>query len=117
MNFAQSAHRLTLVVGEADADARVRVGLIGELDFDEADRLRDAVDGAIEQFGPAHVALDATELAFLDSAGIRALLQCRDSAEKVGATLSVEGVSPIVHQVLRVTELLEYLRVTTVVDV
>jgi stage II sporulation protein AA (anti-sigma F factor antagonist) len=110
MNFAPSADRLAVVVG--DAGCRVRVSLIGELDFDETDRLLAAVAGAIDRFVPAHVVLDATELTFLDSAGIRALLQCRDAAEQVGAGLSVEGVSPMVYQVLRITELVEFLGVT-----
>jgi stage II sporulation protein AA (anti-sigma F factor antagonist) len=111
MNFAHSTNRLALVVAEPGADGRVRVGLTGELDYDETDRLRDAVAAAIDRWAPPHVTLDATGMTFLDSAGIRALLECRDLAEKVGAGLSVEGVSPIVHQVLRVTELLDHLSV------
>jgi anti-anti-sigma factor len=112
MNFAHSAKRLNLVVGGSGSGGRVRVSLIGELDYDETDRLRDTVAGAIDRWAPAHVSLDATGLTFLDSAGIRALLECRDLAGKAGAGLSVENVSPIVHQVLRVTELLGHLSVT-----
>jgi stage II sporulation protein AA (anti-sigma F factor antagonist) len=112
MNFAHSTTRLSVVVGAVRPGGRVLVGLTGELDCDETERLRDAVAGALARWAPAHVALDATGLTFLDSAGIRALLECRDLAEKAGAGLSVEGVSTIVYQVLRVTELLEHLGVT-----
>ncbi|GIE77039.1 hypothetical protein Aph02nite_29890 [Actinoplanes philippinensis] len=114
MKFTPSTSRLTVVAGEADSDGRVLIRLIGELDYDETERLREAVAGAVGRWVPAHVTMDATELTFLDSAGIRALLECRDLADKIGAGLSVEGVSPIVFQVLRVTELLEHLAVTRV---
>jgi stage II sporulation protein AA (anti-sigma F factor antagonist) len=111
MTSAHFINRLT-VVADAARSGRVRVRLIGELDFDETERVQSAVAAAIERWAPAHVALDATGLTFLDSAGIRALLECRELAERAGAGLSVEGVSPIVHQVLSITELLEHLGVT-----
>ncbi|BEL04688.1 hypothetical protein Q0Z83_028790 [Actinoplanes sichuanensis] len=112
MNFGHSTIRLTVSVGPLEDDGRLRVSLIGELDHDEADRLRVAVSDAVDRFAPRHVTLDATELTFLDSAGIRALLECRDLVEKAGAGMSVSQVSPIVHQVLKVTELLDYLAVS-----
>ncbi|MEU4155319.1 STAS domain-containing protein [Actinoplanes sp. NPDC026670] len=112
MNFGHSTIRLTVLAGPLEADGQVRVSLIGELDHDEAGRLRDAVSDTVERLAPRHVTLDAAELTFLDSAGIRALLECRDLAEKAGASLSVAEVSPIVFQVLRVTELVDYLAVT-----
>ncbi|WP_433788458.1 STAS domain-containing protein [Actinoplanes sp. CA-252034] len=114
MKFAHATSRLTVVVGEADSDGCIRVALIGEFDYDETRQVTEAVSGVVDRCVPTHVTLDATKLTFLDSAGIRALLECRALTDKVGAGLSVEGVTPIVFQVLRVTELVDYLAVTTV---
>jgi anti-anti-sigma factor len=115
MHFAHPADRLTVVVQEPDADRQVRILLRGELDSDETGRLSDAVAEAIQRHVPARLVLDATELGFLDSAGIRALLHCQNLAERAGAELSVWEASPIVYQVLQVTHLLDYLGVTAAV--
>lgn len=55
------------------------------------------------------VVLDASELEFLDSTGIRHLLDVRSAVVDNGGTLRLSGARPVVRRVLEVTGLTEAL--------
>lgn len=55
------------------------------------------------------VVLDASELEFLDSTGIRHLLDVRSAIVDNGGTLRLRGARPVVRRVLEVTGLTEAL--------
>jgi anti-anti-sigma factor len=63
---------------------RVRLTLRGELDLGSAGRLERALE---EHRGP--VLLDLTALAFMDSTGIRVLLEASESSARAGRDLGV----------------------------
>lgn len=88
------------------ADGAIQVSLAGELDSEEADRLRAGVADLLQRHAPAPIRLDASRLTFLDSAGIRALLTCRRMTEQAGSRMSIPRVHRNVFQVLQVTGLL-----------
>jgi anti-sigma B factor antagonist len=56
----------------------VRVVVTGELDLYREAQLRTFVEAVLAQGPPQRLVLDLGRLQFLDSAGLRALLVCRD---------------------------------------
>jgi anti-anti-sigma factor len=56
----------------------VRLLVTGELDFYREPELRAAVEDLLAQHPPQRLVLDVSGLEFLDSAGLRGLLVCRD---------------------------------------
>ncbi|WP_430786394.1 STAS domain-containing protein [Actinoplanes sp. G11-F43] len=104
--------RLELTVIGPDAADHLTVILIGELDADEAERLHETLSAALNRHVSTQVHLDATALTFVDSGGIRALLQCRDLTDQAGAQLFLDHVHPNAYQVLEITGLVEILKAT-----
>jgi anti-anti-sigma factor len=93
-HLSTAASRLRITVDETGD--RVRLTLAGELDSDEAATFAVAVA----------IGIDAAAVDFLDSGGIRALIESRHLAESAGCHLTVTDVSVIVHQVLDISGLL-----------
>ncbi|GIE29272.1 hypothetical protein Ait01nite_023170 [Actinoplanes italicus] len=104
-----SASRLRIDVDET-GDA-IRLTLVGELDSDEAPKLSDAVTQAVRSHPGRPIGLDAGDLEFLDSGGLRALIESRQEAEAAGSRLTVVAVSTVVFQVLEITGLLSIFEV------
>jgi anti-anti-sigma factor len=100
-------HDLHLRWENPDGAAPVRLVLSGELDAAEIDKLGKAVTAALGSGPAVDLHLDAAELFFLDSGGIRGLLLARKQVRQAGGRLSIVAVSPIVRQVLEITGLLE----------
>jgi stage II sporulation protein AA (anti-sigma F factor antagonist) len=102
-----SAPRLHIGGTKPGPHGSIRVVLAGELDQEEADRLHAGIEEVVQRHAPASIDIDATQLTFLDSAGIRALLTCHRSAGQNGSRMSISQVHPHVFQVLEITGLLE----------
>jgi stage II sporulation protein AA (anti-sigma F factor antagonist) len=83
--------------------------LSGELDGVESARLLQAVMSVMHADPGSPVGIDATDVTFLDSGGLRALLICRDHAADAGSGFAVVAAGPIVRQVLEITGLREIL--------
>lgn len=106
--------RPTLVVNvrhRAEA-ATVRTSISGDVDSLTADQLPEAVIGAVERYRPARLELDLGDVTFLDSAGIRALLQCHTAAQATGCRVVVLETPPIVYRVLEITGLVDHLGIS-----
>jgi anti-sigma B factor antagonist len=72
-------------------NATTTIELGGELDVSAADGLLDRLYSELAR-GAAEVVMDLKALSFIDSTGLRTLLQARDLCERHGARLSiVEG--------------------------
>ena len=84
-----------------DADRRT-VHLSGEYDLMRADELQAALT---ESADVAEVVADFSDVSFLDSAGIRALVNAHDWLAERSVVLVVAGASPFVRRVLEVTAL------------
>ena len=89
-------------------DTTARVRLIGELDLDGTDKATEALVGHAGT-GITAVVVDASALTFLDSSGLRVLLQAREQLEASDVTMSIENATGPVHRVLEMTGTLELL--------
>ncbi|GIE36896.1 hypothetical protein Ait01nite_099410 [Actinoplanes italicus] len=83
--------------------------LSGELDGVESARLLQAVISVMHADPGCPIGVDATDVTFLDSGGLRALLICRDHAADAGSGFAVVAAGPIVDQVLEITGLRDIL--------
>lgn len=102
-----TSDNLRIAIGRPDAAGRAQWTLVGELDGAEIARLHDMAAAALSDGVPRLVAIDAGDLSFVDSAGIRALLTVRESVLAAGAELRLDRAHEAVHQVLRITGLLD----------
>jgi anti-anti-sigma factor len=71
--------------------------LRGDLDIASATALRHELGGPTWS-GVVHIELDLSAVAFMDCAGLRALLGCVGSARRRGQHLSVTRISPSVSR-------------------
>lgn len=90
----------------------VLVALIGELDLHSSELLAATVDDALND-SPRVVEIDAGDLTFADSAGLRALLSARESAEQRGIVLRLGRTSPALGRLLDMTGLRDLFEVPT----
>jgi anti-sigma B factor antagonist len=82
-----------------DADGVVRLTLIGELDIAVADRVEDRFRQLREDDRP--VRLDLSQLEFIDSSGVRAIVLGLKHARQGGHTLEVDQrISPTVARMI-----------------
>jgi anti-anti-sigma factor len=77
------------------------VAVAGELDLAHADDLAGELDRLIAP--GALIVIDARELTFMDSSGLRALLQAAARAESATATVRLAAPTPAVKLVLDLT--------------
>jgi anti-sigma B factor antagonist len=96
---------------DSRGDGQVVIALQGQVDLATAPQLADAVAGATRQ-GAETVVVDLTDVDFLDSAGVRALVESAQAAAATGVTVSVTGASGWVARVLEITGVAEFLRGT-----
>ncbi|MDQ1509968.1 MAG: anti-sigma factor antagonist [Actinomycetota bacterium] len=80
----------------------VVVHVTGEVDLTNAGRLRDDMSQLLGR--APNVVLDLTEVAFIDSAGLGALLATRRAIFEQGGSLAIRSSRPV-RQVLEVTGL------------
>jgi anti-sigma B factor antagonist len=71
----------------AHLDGRVVYRLRGELDSGAATAFRDRIAHLVSSSSGSGVVLDLSELTFIDSAGMRSLLQLHEQAQAGGCTL------------------------------
>jgi anti-sigma B factor antagonist len=74
--------------------------LRGKLDTDTSHQLTEALAGALG--GITELVLDMTDLTYISSAGLRALLSARKAMAKQGR-LELRGVRSSIRQVLEIT--------------
>jgi anti-anti-sigma factor len=84
------------------------VRFIGELDLDGTDR---ATEALVEHAGSGvtTVVLDAGSLTFLDSSGLRVLLQAREQLQESNVALALENATGPVQRVLEMSGTLDLL--------
>jgi anti-anti-sigma factor len=97
---------LTIETSVDGGTANVR--LIGELDLDGTDKATEALVGHAGTDVNA-VVVDASGLTFLDSSGLRVLLQAREQLKESNVALSLENATGPVQRVLEMTGTLELL--------
>jgi anti-sigma B factor antagonist len=88
-----------------DPDGLVLAALDGELDLDCADRVRDSLNAAATEPGCQFLVVDVSQLGFIDSYALGALVSARNTASAAGVTLTLANPSPPVRKAIEVTGL------------
>jgi anti-anti-sigma factor len=78
-----------LAVRAHDQDGVVTVRCVGEVDLSTCNRLREAADAAVDG-GARRVLIDLTRVSFIDSNGLRCLLELQRRCELRAVSLIVE---------------------------
>jgi anti-sigma B factor antagonist len=84
-------------------DGRLEIALHGDVDFTNADEVREQIRAAIEDAGPSTVYVDLADVPFLDSSGIAVLVSAHRVAATLGAKYRVGRPAPAVYEHLRLT--------------
>jgi anti-anti-sigma factor len=101
-----------MTVTTSRTDDTAVVALAGDLDLHSSELLGAIVDDALRS-APRVVEIDAGDLTFADSAGLRALLSAREAAEQRGVVLRLGRISPVLGRLLDMTGLREVFEVPT----
>jgi len=96
------------VTSRANADGTVLVKMAGDLDLASAEVLQQALF-AIEKDRPPTLYLDLSGLGFMDSTGLRLILQASERAKKALSRLVLVPGRESVQRVFRVTGMQERL--------
>jgi anti-sigma B factor antagonist len=98
-----------LVITSAVEDGALSIALVGELDLSGAQQLEACLD-EVERESPTRLIIDLGDLAFIDSTGLRLLLQADARARERGCELLLRRGQPSVQRVFEVTGALDVLR-------
>ncbi len=105
--------QLRIEVSHGGDRGHVTVRLIGEMDMAEEQRFTELVTDGVIADKPATVELDLSELRFMDSSGLRALLQARKAVETHGTRLVLADPQPAVRKVLEITLTMDRFEIRT----
>ena len=89
----------------------VRVAPVGELDLATADKLREEIDG-LRSAGFKRLILDLRPVRFIDSSGLRLVLEIDAAARSEGWSFSLIQGPPSVQRLFEITHLVERLGFT-----
>jgi anti-anti-sigma factor len=93
-----------LDIGDGRLTGRAVVS--GDLDVAATERLEERLL-ALRGAGATDLIVDATDVTFLDSSGLRALIHARNDYERSGGTFIIDGMSPAVRRVLDLCGMLD----------
>jgi anti-anti-sigma factor len=97
-------------VDETAADEHsYKVTARGELDIETAGALSDQL-GALVERGARLVILDASEVEFVDSSGLRTIVSAANDLQAAGGQLFIEGMSPAMARLLELSGLIDRFR-------
>jgi anti-anti-sigma factor len=94
------SHGALTIDHDIDSDGSVRLRLEGELDAHGAPELETVLSQSVAT--GATVKVDLTEVSFVDSSGLAALLEARTRLAAVGGTLNIVGVSDAAARLLAI---------------
>src|SRR4051794_35799040 len=91
-----------------DAGGTVHIHPCGEIDGDNAHELRETISALLATTNPRPhlIKLEMSQVKFIDSVGIGALVSCYHTAAASGVRLVVSTPTPYVHRLLYVSGLL-----------
>ena len=96
------------IVVEPERDS-VRIARVGVLDIATVDKLRAEVD-RLRETGFTQVVLDLRGVRFLDSTGLRFVLELDGATKENGQELALIRGPEVVHRIFEVTQVVERLR-------
>jgi len=89
-----------LTVGVEDSGTHVLVSLSGELDYWAAEKVLEALDDAVWRSSTGTLVVDASELWFIDSHGLRAFVEGTATARQRGGDLVIVGARPMLARLV-----------------
>jgi anti-sigma B factor antagonist len=95
--------------GVDSAKHAYRVVARGEIDLGTAPQLAQAFESLIDQ-GARIVVLDASEIDFVDSSGLRVIINCGNKLSAAGGRLLIEGMSGALQRVLEISGVIDRYR-------
>jgi anti-sigma B factor antagonist len=90
-----------LSIDEFESDGVVVLTIAGTLDASECELLDEAIERGAGRAGRA-VVLDLGSVTYMDSAGLRSILEGGAAAERVDIRFAVGRTSPAVHRILAI---------------
>jgi anti-anti-sigma factor len=99
----------TLTISSAVENGTTTIGLQGELDLASAPRVEESLV-AIEGQQPARMVVDLRRLAFIDSTGLRLLIQADARARERGGEFVLRPGDASIQKVFEMTGALDVLR-------
>jgi anti-anti-sigma factor len=97
-----------LEVTTQDSGGQVTISLKGELDLSSVGKVEDELE-RVEATGPSLLILDLSQLTFLDSTGLRAVVTAHERARENGRRLVIVRGPDAVQRVFSITRLEERL--------
>jgi anti-anti-sigma factor len=94
--------RSVLTVEPVQLDGRCRVRCRGEIDISTADRLEEVLR-QLSSTSPSDVAIELTEVTFIDSTGVNAIIAAHRALDRRGRTLRVLGASGAARRLFEIT--------------
>jgi anti-anti-sigma factor len=98
--------RESFVINERSRDREVTLALVGELDVACSASFEEVVRRVCAR-GPDSLLLDLSELAFMDSSGLRVVLVTNDLCQQGGIELQILPGMPQVQRIFEVTGVLD----------
>lgn len=89
------ANPLEITMNQEGVEVRLTVS--GEVDLETSAALTEALTEVVSS---RHVALDLTDVGYMDSTGLRAILVAKEDIERAGGTLEVVAASRIVARLI-----------------
>ena len=86
-------------------NGKLTVYLSGEIDHHTAAYLRSETDEKINKLKPREIVLNFGEITFMDSSGIGFVMGRFKLAEEIGATITVEDLTPQIYKVMKLSGL------------
>ena len=90
-------------VGFSIDGGSLRAEIFCEIDHHVARRIREKIDERLFLYRPTLLILDFSSVRFMDSSGIALIFGRVESAKGVGATVRIEGMSPELTRLLRLS--------------
>jgi anti-anti-sigma factor len=90
----------------SDGSGTVEIHPVGEIDSDNCHQLREEVSALLAVEPPSSIRVDMSEVPFIDSVGIGALVACYHAAAASDVRLAVANPTAYVHRVLYISGLL-----------
>ena len=90
-------------VGFSTDGGSLRAEIFCEIDHHVARRVREKIDERLFLYRPTLLILDFSAVRFMDSSGIALIFGRVESARGVGATVRIEGMSPELSRLLRLS--------------
>lgn len=90
-------------VGFSTDGGSLRAEIFCEVDHHVAKRIRERIDERLFLYRPTLLILDFSAVRFMDSSGIALIFGRVESAKAVGATVRIEGLTPELARLLRLS--------------